>query len=185
MNREVVEQLWKKLLNEIGDDGERDGLLLTPARVARMYEEVFRGYEDEPPKITVFNNRRPGGLIIDKGYFFSMCEHHVIPFFGDYYFGYIPNELIMGASKIARTVDYYCAKLQIAENLCREIADRIEQEVQPHGLILLMSGRHLCKEMRGVKKYNSSFEVIEARGVLLKNHDGCKDEFMARIGSRI
>jgi GTP cyclohydrolase I len=185
MDIEKIEQLWEILLAEIGDDPYREGLVDTPKRVAKMYSEVFAAYRVAPPPVTVFKNKRPGGLIIDKGYFFSYCEHHVVPFFGSFHFGYIADELIVGASKIARVVDHFSAKLQIAEDLCAEVVDFLEEALQPKGSILLMSGRHLCKEMRGVKKYDSPFEVIEARGILLANKDGCKDEFMARIGSRI
>jgi len=180
-----VEDIVLRLIEYIGENPNREGLRETPQRVAKMYKEVFSGYVLKPPKITCFENKRQGGLIIDRGYFYSFCEHHIIPFFGDFYFGYIPDKLIVGASKIDRTVDYYSNRLQIAETLCADILDRIEEEIKPRGSILIMTGRHLCKEMRGVKKHNSPFETIEARGILLKNEDGCKDEFMSRIGSRI
>jgi GTP cyclohydrolase I len=185
VDREQIEGYVRKIIKYIGDNPAREGLLNTPGRFVRMYEEIFRGYKGLPPKVTWFKRDRPGGLILDKGYFHSMCEHHMIPFFGDYYFGYIPNKREIGASKIGRTIDYYAAKLQTAENLTYEVLERIEQEIRPLGSILLMSGRHFCKEMRGLKKHNSPFEVIEARGILLKNSDGCKDEFLMRIGMRI
>jgi GTP cyclohydrolase I len=185
MNVEKVEQLWREILVEIGEDPDRQGLQNTPMRVAKMYQEIFRGYSDVPPIITSFDDEKPRGLITDKGYFFSTCEHHVIPFFGFFYFGYIPGNFYLGASKIGRTVDYFAARLQTAEKLARQVLDHIETAVDPLGSILLMSGRHLCKEMRGLKKWDSPFEVIEARGIFLKNKDGCKDEFMARLGSRI
>jgi GTP cyclohydrolase I len=137
------------------------------------------------PKVTTFKPEGSGGLIIDKGYFFSHCEHHCVPFFGDFYYGYIPGSKIIGASKIGRVVDYFSARLQIAERLCKEVIDHIEQIAEPTGSILIMTGRHLCKEMRGLKKYNVPFEVIEARGALLRNDKGCKDEFLSRIVHRI
>jgi len=180
-----IEEYIRNIIICIGDDPKREGLINTPARFVKMYEEIFRGYRGLPPKITCFERKRPGALILDKGYFYSMCEHHMIPFFGDYYFGYIPDKLEIGASKIGRTIDYFAAKLQTAENLAYEVLERIEQETHPLGSILLMSGRHFCKEMRGLKKHNSPFEAIEARGILLKNQNGCKDEFLMRIGMRI
>ena len=194
-----IEYFWEKnekpladditrILEYIGENPTREGLIDTPKRVVDMYDEIFRGYKDEPPKITCFERKKPGSLILDKGYFFSMCEHHMLPFFGEYYFGYIPrqNEIAeIGASKIARTVDYYAARLQTAERLCSQVLERIEEVASPIGSILIMSARHLCKEMRGVKKYNSPFETIEARGVLLENSNGCKDEFLSRINLRI
>ena len=185
MEQYELMSLIKKILIHIGEDPDREGLLDTPRRVADMYNEIFCGYKNEPPKITFFTRKKPGGLIIDRGYFYSNCEHHGIPFFGNYYFGYIPNEREIGASKIGRTIDHYSAKLQTAEKLSCEILDRIEEVINPLGCILLMTGRHLCKEARGVKKHNSPFEVIEARGVLLSNRAGCKDEFISRIGSKL
>lgn len=185
INETRVQSLCRELLFEIGEAPGRPGLECTPERVARMYTEVFRGYHEEPPVVTTFDPEGSGGLIIDKGYYFSHCEHHMVPFFGGYYYGYIPKNKIVGASKIGRVVDYFSARLQIAERLCRDIIEHIEQAVQPQGSILIMTGRHLCKEMRGLKKYDVPFEVIEARGILLTNQKGCKDEFLARIHSRI
>lgn len=181
-----IAHLWHQLLIEIGENPSREGLIDTPNRVSKMYKEVFRGYGEEPPSIKVFCEEGSTGLIIDSGYFFSHCEHHCIPFFGDYYYGYIPkNSVIVGASKIGRTIDHFSSKLQIAERLCRDVIYYLETQIHPLGSILLMSGRHLCKEMRGVKKHNSTFEVIKANGILLENKDGCKDEFLSRIGRKI
>ena len=187
MNEQVIQDCWFTILKEIGETPSRSGLLDTPKRIAKMYQEVFRGYTNNPPKITVFDDTCPTGLIMDSGYFFSMCEHHAIPFFGHYYFGYIPNpeNCYLGASKIGRTVDYFAARLQTQEKLAIQIIEYIEKAVNPLGSILIMNGRHLCKEMRGLKKWDSPFEVSEARGILLKNIDGCIDEFLARIGSRM
>lgn len=180
-----MEGLIKEILTFIGEDPNREGLRDTPKRVIKMYKEIFCGYTSLPPKITCFTRKGPGSIIIEKGYFFSCCEHHMIPFFGNYYFGYIPKDLEMGASKIGRTVDHYSAKLQTAEELSRQIVKRINEVVKPQGVILIMTGRHLCKEMRGLKKHNSPFEVIEATGLFLENNKGCKDEFLARVGSKL
>ncbi len=186
MNKVKIAGLWREILEEIGEDIERGGLKDTPMRIANMYEELFRGYdESNAPTITDFSPEGSRGLIIDKGYYFSFCEHHCVPFFGDYYYGYIADKKIIGASKIGRVVDYYAARLQIAERLCKQVINHIETAIKPQGSILIMTGRHLCKEMRGLKKYNSPFEVIEARGDLLENDFGCKDEFLSRIINRI
>ena len=157
MDEHRIADLWLEILDIIGEDPLREGLIDTPRRVAKMYHDVFSGYTKTPPNITVFKNKRPGGLILDKGYFYSFCEHHVLPFFGDYYFGYIPDKHFMGASKIGRTVNHYCSKLQMAENLCFEILQRVEEAVEPLGSILLMTGRHFCKEMRGLRMHDSPF----------------------------
>jgi len=179
-----IEQLIKQIITHIGDDPDREGLKNTPTRVAKMYNELFT-YKTDPPKMTFFTRETPPSLIIDRGYFYSTCEHHMVPFFGDYYFGYIPDKREIGASKIGRTVDYFSARLQTAERLSDQILNHIENIIHPHGLILLMTGRHLCKEMRGLKKHNSPFEVIQARGCLRENKDNCKDEFINRIGAKL
>ena len=187
MNRhKAIENTIIKIIQFIGENPNRPGLIDTPKRIIKMYEEIFRGYnEKQKPLITIFENHKDGvrstGILRDNGYFFSFCEHHMLPFFGNYWYGYIPDKLIMGASKIARTVDYYAAKLQIAERLCYDIIEEIEEQIKPKGSILIMNARHLCKEMRGVKKINSPYEVSEVRGVFLKNIGNCKNEFLSRI----
>ena len=187
MDSKKIENLIVELLKAIGENPDRLGLKDTPKRVAKMYQQLFKGYDkSKAPVVTVFENGKDGisydGMIIDQGYFFSLCEHHMIPFFGDYYLGYIPNKCIVGASKIARVIDYFSAKLQIQERLCQEVVNYLYNVLQPCGIILLMRGRHLCKEMRGVKKYNGMFETIALKGCFKNNIDGCKDEFMSRIG---
>lgn len=183
-----IQNLIRQILIEIGENPNRPGLIDTPTRVAKMYKEIFRGYDiEQKPKITVFPNGQDGifcnSLIIDSSYFYSHCEHHMCTFFGQWFFGYVPKDKIIGASKIARIADYYSAKLQVQERLGIDVINCIEKAVKPLGSIIVMRGRHLCKEMRGVKKFNSPFETIEARGILLKNKDGIKDEFMSRISS--
>jgi len=175
-----------RLIEFIGDDPMRPGLVETPGRVIRMYEEFFQGYDPtRRPKMTVVPNGQDGvqydEMLRDEGYFFSFCEHHIIPFFGQYYFGYIPDKWILGASKISRIIDYYAGKLQIAERLVDEVVRDLEKELNPKGLILIMKARHLCKEMRGVKKWNSPYEAIAVRGYFAENRNNCKMEFLARI----
>ena len=189
LNTQKIEELWTQLLIEIGEDPNRVGLKDTPKRIAKMYTQIFRGYDTEcRPNITVFPNGTDGvyynSMIIDKGYYYSQCEHHAVSFFGNYFFAYIPGDTLIGASKIARVVDYYSAKLQIAERLCQDVVNCLYEALNPKGMILIMEGRHLCKEMRGVQKYDAPFEVIEARGYFLENKDGCKDEFLSRISSK-
>lgn len=181
----VIQGNIKEIIHIIGDNAEREGLLDTPKRVAKMYLEVFRGYDKEQkPKITIFDNGHDGikvnEMIIDTGYFYSYCEHHIVPFFGRYYFAYIPNKKIVGISKIARLVDYYSAKLQVQERLTKEIVDEIERLLKPRGVALIMEARHLCKEMRGVKKYNSQMTTSEMRGAFSKNHK-TREEFLSLI----
>jgi GTP cyclohydrolase I len=182
-----AEDIVTRMLQIIGENPNRPGLKDTPARVAKMWKEIFRGYNKaQAPKITVFANDGSDGfkydtMLKDEGYFFSHCEHHAVPFFGQYYFAYIPDKFLVGASKIGRAVDYFSAKLQIAERLVIDIVSFLDSKVQSKGMILTMTARHLCKEMRGVKKFNSPFEATAVTGYFAENKDGCKDEFIARI----
>jgi len=186
MNLIKGKELVRQMLQLIGEDPQRLGLKGTPQRVVKMWSQIFCGYDPKKkPKVTVFKNGRDGifyrDMIIDKGYFFSYCEHHIVPFFGEFYFGYIPDKFIVGASKISRVIDYYSARLQVSERLVTQIVDFFESCLEPKGLVLIMSGRHLCKEMRGVKKFNSPFEVIAVRGVFADDSHACKMEFLSRI----
>lgn len=176
------EQLVIRMLERIGENPNREGLIDTPKRVVKMWKEIFRGYDEtQKPNITVFENGKDGitydQMIVDKGYFFSHCEHHLVPFFGEYYFAYIPDKKIIGLSKVARIVDFYSAKLQIQERLVKEIVDAIQKEVEPLGIALVMKARHLCKEMRGVKKINGEMITSELRGVFI-DKPATREEFL-------
>ena len=166
MNTKRVEELWREILIEIGENPDREGLKDTPKRVAKMYKETMRGYDDtQLPKVATFSNGADGisydEMICDEGTFYSQCEHHVVPFFGKYYFAYIPDPegKILGLSKVARVVDHFSAKLQIQERLVHEIVEYLWEALskdadgyEPLGMALVMKGEHLCKTMRGVKK---------------------------------
>ncbi|MGL5938644.1 MAG: GTP cyclohydrolase I [Phocaeicola sp.] len=161
-NTQDVEHSIKEIFKHIGEDPEREGLQGTPERIVRMWKEIFRGYnEAEKPKITTFNNQ---GIdcsfpILDSGNFYSICEHHMMPFFGNYWFGYIPNPKgkIIGISKVARVVDYCASRMQVQERLGNDIVTMIHQALQdeenpPLAIGIILEGEHLCKSMRGVKK---------------------------------
>jgi GTP cyclohydrolase I len=180
-NKEIVRQM----LVAIGENPDREGLLDTPNRVVKMWSEMFRGYNTlEKPSITAFENKCDGmsyeGMIIDTGYFYSQCEHHMVPFFGQYYFAYIPDKKIIGLSKVARIVDYFSAKLQVQERLVKEIVDELEKELAPQGIALVLKGRHLCKEMRGVKKVNGEMITADLRGSF-KDNIPTRQEFMSYV----
>ena len=164
-NQELFEGKIRELLTYIGEDSQRPGLIGTPDRIIRMWREIFRGYDPaQHPKITTFDNGRDGitydSMVVDSGLFYSMCEHHIMPFFGKYVFAYIPHPKgkIIGLSKIGRVVDYHAAKLQIQERLVTDIVTDISNalsqntEYPPLGIALYMEAEHLCKTMRGVKK---------------------------------
>lgn len=160
---EEIEQHIRAILSLIGEDPARPGIQGTPDRVARMYQEIFRGYDPEQkPRITTFDNGTDGlfydDMVIDEGDFYSMCEHHMMPFFGHYWFAYIPNPKgkILGISKVGRVVDYCAARLQIQERLVRDVVQMLTEalgdENPPLGVAMVMKGEHLCKTMRGAKK---------------------------------
>jgi len=183
-----MEKLIKEILLGIGENPEREGLIDTPARVVKMYKELFRGYDPaQRPKVSLFKNGSDGlvydEMIMDTGSFYSHCEHHMVPFFGQYWFGYIPDKEgnIIGLSKVARLVDYHAAKLQIQERLVNDIVEDIWKElskdtVRPIGMGLVMKGEHLCKSMRGVKKPGQMI-TIKLKGAFLDNQ-AVKNEFL-------
>lgn len=159
----TVEENITRILEYIGEDPTREGLVGTPDRIIRMWGEIFRGYDKgQKPKVTTFDNGKDGitydNMVVDEGDFYSMCEHHMMPFFGKYWFAYIPNPKgrILGISKIGRVVDYCAARMQIQERLVHNIVDMLAKalgdENPPLGMALVMRGEHLCKTMRGVKK---------------------------------
>lgn len=159
----TVEENITRILEYIGEDPTREGLVGTPDRIIRMWGEIFRGYDKgQKPKITTFDNGKDGitydNMVVDEGDFYSMCEHHMMPFFGKYWFAYIPNPKgrILGISKIGRVVDYCAARMQIQERLVHDIVNMLAKALgdgnPPLGMALVMRGEHLCKTMRGVKK---------------------------------
>lgn len=173
-----------RILQSIGEDPNRVGLKDTPARVSKMHKEIYKGYDPaQKPKITLFPNGEDGvcinQMVIDSGTYVSWCEHHMLPFFGHYHFAYIPNESIVGLSKIARIVDYYASRLQVQERLTAQIVDELHGALNPFGMALQMRGRHLCKEIRGAKN-NGEMVTTELRGVFLEQE--ARMEFLHIIG---
>ena len=159
----TVEENITRILEYIGENPTREGLVGTPDRIIRMWGEIFRGYDKaQQPKITTFDNGKDGivydNMVVDEGDFHSVCEHHMMPFFGKYWFAYIPNPKgkILGISKIGRVVDFCAARMQIQERLVHDIVDMLTKALgednPPLGVALVMRGEHLCKTMRGVKK---------------------------------
>jgi len=185
------EAVIRHILQHIGENPDRSGLEGTPKRVVKMWNEIFRGYdENQRPKIALFKNGEDGvsydQMIVDEGSFYSHCEHHMVPFFGKYYFAYIPaeNGNIIGLSKVARLVDFHAAKLQIQERLVHDILEDIWNALQadgapkPIGMGLVMVGEHLCKSMRGAKK-QGKMTTIKLKGAFLEI-PAVKSEFLQR-----
>ena len=159
-----IEDLVEQLLREIGEDPERQGLLRTPGRVARSLDFLTQGYQLDPQKIlndAVFEESYNEMLIVRDIDFYSLCEHHLLPFFGRAHVAYVPNGRIVGLSKIARLVEMYSRRLQVQERLTNQIARVIEKVLQPRGVAVIVEAQHLCMMMRGVQK-QSSYAISSA-----------------------
>lgn len=183
--RKTIEKAIKDIINYVGDDAEREGLKGTPDRIIRMFSEIFRGYDKkQKPKITTFSNEmHDSQLVVDTGDYYSLCEHHMMPFFGKYWFAYIPNPegRILGLSKIGRVVGYCSARLQLQERLCKDIVDMlydalVEEDPKhaPLGMAIVMKGKHLCKSMRGAKIDGTMTSTYFA-GCFVKNSEIRRD----------
>ena len=176
ISREEAEKAIKTLLSYIGENPDREGLKETPDRIIRMWDEIFRGYDpNKKPKITTFGNEdNSTDMVFDSGDYYSMCEHHVLPFFGKYYFAYIPSPdgRILGISKVARVVGYCAAKLQLQERLAIDIVKTLDDALggTALGFAIVMKGQHLCKTMRGVRN-NGKMTVSHFTGLIKDDPD--------------
>ena len=178
-----IESLVKGLLEELGEDPKREGLLRTPSRVARAYEFFTQGYRLDPQQVlndAVFEESYNEMLIVRDIDFYSLCEHHMLPFFGRAHVAYIPNGKIVGLSKIARLVEMYSRRLQVQERLTNEIAHVIEKVLQPRGVAVILEAQHLCMMMRGVQKQNS-YAISSAMLGVFESDPKTRAEFMQLI----
>ncbi|HUI02554.1 MAG TPA: GTP cyclohydrolase I FolE [Acidimicrobiales bacterium] len=169
VDRARVEALVRELLDAIGEDPGRDGLLATPGRVAAMYEELFAGVDDAPERhLTVtFAADHDEMVMVRDIPFASLCEHHIVPFMGKVHVGYIPGDdgRVTGLSKLARLVDSYARRLQVQERMTTQIADTMEKVLAPRGVLVVVEAEHLCMSMRGVKKPGTLTITSAVRGL--------------------
>ncbi|GGG24182.1 GTP cyclohydrolase I FolE [Paenibacillus abyssi] len=181
-NREQIEKHVKEILKLVGEDVEREGLLETPARVTRMYEEIFAGYEVDPRDVlgVTFDEQHEELVIVKDIVYYSQCEHHMAPFFGKAHIGYIPSGKIAGLSKLARLVDAITRRLQVQERITSQIADIMDEVLKPHGVMVVVEGEHLCMCARGVKKTGSNTVTSAVRGEFRKN-SALRSEFLALL----
>lgn len=187
MDSSKIEQGIRLILEGIGEDTEREGLIGTPGRISRMYEEIFGGLGSTPEEylgttFTVDNNE----MVIEKDItFYSMCEHHLLPFYGKAHVAYIPDGKVVGLSKLARTVDLIARKPQIQERMTAEIADSIMKYLKPKGALVMIEAEHMCMTMRGIRKPGSKTVTMVERGRFVDNKE-LKDEFfrMMSINAR-
>jgi GTP cyclohydrolase IA len=181
-NRERIEHHIREILRLIGEDPDREGLIDTPKRVRRMYEEIFAGYEVDPREVlgVTFDERHEELVIVKDIVYYSQCEHHMAPFFGKAHIGYIPSGHIAGLSKFARLVEAVTRKLQVQERITSEIADIIDEVLKPHGAIVVVEGEHLCMCARGVKKPGSMTVTSAVRG-RFRTDSALRAEFMSLL----
>jgi GTP cyclohydrolase I len=154
----TVEQLVEELLTRIGEDPKREGLVKTPERVAKMYEFLTKGYREDAEAVlkkAVFTERYSEMVIVRDIDFYSLCEHHLVPFFGKCHIAYVPNGKIIGLSKLPRIVEVFSRRLQVQERLTQQIADTLFKHLKPLGVGVVIEARHLCMMMRGVEKHES------------------------------
>ncbi len=171
MDQEKIREGVRLILEGIGEDVNREGLIETPDRIARMYEEICGGmYENAGEHLCKRFHVESSDMVLEKDItFYSMCEHHMLPFYGKAHIAYIPNDTVVGLSKIARTVNVFARRLQLQEQLTAQIADAFMKHLAPQGVMVMTEAEHLCMTMRGVKKPGSKTVSIAMRGVFEKN----------------
>ena len=185
--REGLEELadhYKRVLELIGEDTERDGLLKTPMRVAKAMQILTRGYTQDAHKVltdALFEEKYNQMVIVKDIDFFSMCEHHMLPFYGKVHVAYIPNGYITGLSKIARVVDIYSHRLQVQERLTQQIKDCIQNTLHPLGVMVVVEAKHMCMQMRGVEKQTAITTTSDFSGAF--NQAKTREEFMNLLHS--
>ena len=163
INKKKIEKLIKQIIIELGENPDREGLSKTPKRIAEMYEEIFGGYGMNS-ELDVSFSEETNAIIARDIQFYSMCEHHLLPFYGKIHIAYIPNGKVFGISKLVRLTEKYSRRMQIQERLTKEIADEIKRK-GVSGVMVLAEGEHLCMKMRGVKNANSSIMTVAYRGI--------------------
>lgn len=187
MNQKRVEELIRELLIEIGEDPDREGLVRTPARYAKAMEFLTKGYSENPETIinnAIFSSEANNMIICRDIEVYSLCEHHLLPFFGRCHVGYVAKDKVLGVSKIARIVEMYARRLQIQERLTVQIAEEIKRAVDAEGVGVVMECQHLCMMMRGVEKQNSLMTTSSVLGTFRKNL-ATREEFLNLLNRKI
>lgn len=183
VDQEKVKEAVRLLLQGIGEDAGREGLVETPERIARMYGELCGGMEEDVSEIlskTFLTESR--GMVLEKDIvFYSMCEHHMLPFFGKVHIAYIPDGKIVGLSKLARCVEAYAKRLQLQERMTEQIAEAVMEHLAPKGVMVLSEAEHMCMTMRGVKKPGSRTVTYAVKGVF-EEDTGLQEKFFRMLG---
>ena len=184
VNKSNIKEAVKTLIEAIGEDPKREGLVDTPRRIAEMYADIFSGVDVDPCEVmaTVFNEGHHEMVILKDIPFYSMCEHHFLPFFGIVHIGYIPKGRLIGASKLPRAVDVLAKRPQLQERLTSQIAEAIVKAIKPNGVGVVIEAEHLCMTMRGVKKPGSKIVTSAMRG-LFRENPATRAEFMSLVSA--
>ena len=186
MKAQALETLVRKILLELGEDPSREGLQRTPRRVAEALRFLTSGYRIDSKKLingAIFTQRTNSMVICKNIEVYSLCEHHMLPFFGRCHIGYIPNGRVFGLSKLARVVDMYARRLQLQERLTEEISHEIMQSIDAVGVGVMIEAQHLCMMMRGVEKQNSVMVTSSVLGTF-RESNATREEFLALVGRR-
>ena len=186
MENKAIEKLVYDLLKEVGENPEREGLLSTPKRVAESYEFLTSGYNKKIEEImndAVFSEKYDEMVLVKNIDFYSLCEHHILPFYGKVHVAYIPDGKIIGLSKIPRVVEIFSRRLQVQERMTQQIADTLDEYLNPQGVAVVSEAFHMCMMMRGVEKQNSSATASAVHGVF-KEDARTREEFLTLISSK-
>jgi GTP cyclohydrolase I len=183
INQEAIKNAVNQILQAIGEDPLREGLKKTPERIARMYAEILSGYDQDPVAVVneaLFEVKYDEMVIVRDIEFYSLCEHHMLPFMGRVHVAYLPNGKVLGVSKIPRIVDLYAHRLQVQERMTRQIADFIRDLLHPQGVGVVVEALHLCMSMRGVQKHNARLTTSAMHGAFRANL-ATRQEFLENI----
>ncbi|MCJ8291871.1 MAG: GTP cyclohydrolase I FolE [Crocinitomicaceae bacterium] len=189
-NDQITESLkghYEEVIKGIGEDPNREGLLKTPERMAKAIQFLTKGYDQDPDEIVkqaIFHEEYSEMVIVKDIELYSLCEHHMLPFFGKAHVAYIPNGTIVGLSKIPRVVDAYARRLQVQERLTIEIRDCIQRTLNPKGVAVVIEAEHMCMQMRGVQKQNSSTTSSAFTGLFMTN-DSTRKEFINLVQAKL
>lgn len=184
---EILSKNFKAVIDQLGEDTEREGLLKTPERVAKAMQFLTQGYDQNPDEImgqAIFHEEYSEMVIVKDIEVYSLCEHHMLPFFGKAHIAYIPNGKIVGLSKIPRVVDAYSRRLQVQERLTIEIRDCVQRTLAPKGVAVVIEASHMCMQMRGVQKQNSVTTSSAFTGLFLSN-ESTRKEFINLIQAKL
>lgn len=179
----AIESAVRTILENVGENPQRDGLIGTPNRIARMYDEILAGYHVDPIKLVngaLFDVEYSEMVLVKDIEYFSMCEHHMLPFFGRAHVAYLPSDKVIGLSKIPRLVEMFARRLQVQERMTHQIAEMLDEILQPRGVAVMVEGSHMCSMMRGVKKEHPVMVTTTMLGAFKEDRD-MREDFLRQV----